>query len=112
MLNVLVALRIWANNFKNKKITIKCDNMSAVNVLRNGKTNDTLLAAIARNVQMQAAKYNVFFNVIHIQGKHNTAADLLSHWQQQLDVNKLKVFISSPIWVNVSSDILNIDWDI
>ena len=50
MLNVVVALKVWGYQFKNKKLTIKCDNLPAVNVSTNGKTGDKLLAAIARNI--------------------------------------------------------------
>ena len=112
MLNVLVSLRIWGKEFKNKKITIKCDNMSAVLVLTNGKTGDAILAAIARNIQMQAAMDNVTLKVIHVQGKQNTAADILSTWGLQPDVEKLNKIIPTPHWITVPSCYVNIDWNI
>ena len=33
MLNIVVALKIWANHWRNKKIHIYCDNIAVVQVL-------------------------------------------------------------------------------
>ena len=112
MLNVLVSLKIWGKVFKNKKITVKCDNMSAVLVLTNGKTGDKVLAAIARNIQMQAAMDNITLKVMHVQGKQNTAADILSRWGLQPDVKKLEEVIHNPQWIVVPPSYTNINWSI
>ena len=45
MLNILVAVRVWGKNLKNKRILIKCDNQPVVSVLNSGKTQDLSLAA-------------------------------------------------------------------
>ena len=86
--------------------------MSAVLVLTNGKTGDAALAAIARNIQMQAAMDNITLKVVHVQGKENTAADILSRWGLQPDVQKLNKIIPNPHWINVSSSYVNINWNI
>ena len=112
MLNVLVALRVWGHQFKNRKLTIKCDNLPAVNVLTNGKTGDKLLAAIARNIQMQAAKDNIPMNIIHIEGKKNSVADLFSRWQQYPNMSGLHKFINKPVWVMFPKNYLEINFNI
>ena len=38
MLNILVALRVWAKQWASKKILLKCDNQAVVLVLNSGKT--------------------------------------------------------------------------
>ena len=55
MFNILVALKTWAPLWKNKNIKIFCDNIAVVSVLNNGKTKDKFLAAISRNIFMEAA---------------------------------------------------------
>ena len=86
--------------------------MSAVLVLTNGKTGDKVLAAIARNIQMQGAMDNVTLKVIHVQGKQNTVADILSRWGLQPDVQKLTKIIPNPQWITVPSSYTNINWNI
>ena len=49
-----------------KTVIIKCDNQAVVSVLNSGKTQDVTLAAIARNIMMEAAKYDIDLQVIHI----------------------------------------------
>ena len=55
MLNILVALRVWAKQWASKKILLKCDNQAVVSVLNSGKTQDLTLAAMARNINMLLA---------------------------------------------------------
>ena len=55
MLNILAALRVWHEAWRNSKVTIACDNLAVVQVLNSGKTSDLTLAATARNIQLQIA---------------------------------------------------------
>ena len=80
MLNVVVALKVWASVWSNKIIDIKCDNLAVVEVLTSGKTKDTFLATCARNVWLICAIFNIQIRVWHIPGKSNHIADLLSRW--------------------------------
>ena len=80
MLNILVALRVWGSQWRNKRISIACDNQAVVHVWNSGKTGYFTLAAIARNVQLQLTTHNIEISVIHIPGKINRVADLLSRW--------------------------------
>ena len=49
-----------------------------MHILNSGKTRDLTLAAIARNIQLLLAIYNIDIIVKHIPGKNNMVADLLS----------------------------------
>ena len=49
-------------------------------VLNSGKTRDLNLAAIAHNIFMEAAHFDVFLKTVHIMGIHNDIADSLSRW--------------------------------
>ena len=50
-------------------------------VLNSGKTRDLTLAAIAQNIFMEAAGFDIFLKTIHIMGVTNEIADSLSRWQ-------------------------------
>ena len=53
MINILVALKVWAYQWKDKKIRIKCDNMPVVEVLTSGKTKDGVLGCCWISWQQQ-----------------------------------------------------------
>ena len=63
MLNILVAIRVWAEMWKNFAILIHCDNKAVVEVLNKGKTKDKHLAAISRNIFMTAARFDIEFDI-------------------------------------------------
>ena len=50
ILNIVVALRIWAKHWQNKRIEIRCDNMAVVEIIRSGRARDPILAKCARNI--------------------------------------------------------------
>ena len=94
-----------------KILLIHCDNQAVVSILNSGATRDLTLAAIARNIFMELAKCDINLSVIHILGKDNHIADLLSRWYITDNANKqLGEMVPQPRWINVPSNMLNIDW--
>ena len=87
---------------------IACDNQAVVQVLNSGRTRDLTRAAIARNIQFQAALMNISLKVMHIPGKVNTIADLLSRWKTDL----LNQLLPHHMWVPISHDHIQINWSI
>ena len=77
MLNILVALRVCNQCWAKSRVRIACDNEAVVHVLNSGRTRDLTLAAIARNIQLQVATWDLNLQVIHIAGNENHVADLL-----------------------------------
>ena len=108
MLNILVALIVWAKTWQNKFIKIHCNNTAVVSVLTSGQTKDLDLAAISRNISMPCAEFDIHLQVFHIEGKINTIVDTLSRWSdtdvQRKCVNshianpKFPLKISKLIW--------------
>ena len=80
MINIVVAAKIWASHWSNKKIRIYSDNMAVIQVLTTGRARDQTLATCARNIWLIAALNNIQFQFSHIPGKNNNLADLLSRW--------------------------------
>ena len=111
MLNILVALRVWNSTWAKSKVHIACDNEAVVHVLNSGKTRDLTLAAIARNIQLQVATWDINLQVNHIAGKDNHIADLLSRWSlmgdPQVNLNRL---LPQHQWVEICETHLHLDW--
>ena len=111
MLNILVALRVWNNTWKKSRVCIACDNEAVVYVLRSGRTRDLTLVAIARNIQLQVATWDINLQVNHTAGRDNHVADLLSHWTLTEDPQvKLNNLLPQHQWVGIQQKHLHIDW--
>ena len=50
MINILIAPRVWAQQWAHKKVTFKCDNLTIVQVIQTGKTRDEFLAICLRDI--------------------------------------------------------------
>ena len=89
------------------------DNLTVVTVLRSGKTKNSTLAAISRNIFMTTSKYDIYLKISHIPGKSNKVADLLSRWEKTTsNLVKLKNLLPSYTWVKVDSSKIFLDYDI
>ena len=113
MLNILVAMRVWAHIWHEKRVVIHCDNQAVVAVINSGKTRDPVLAAITRNIAMLTATHDINLKLVHILGKHNIIADALSriglHSNYQVQLHHL---IPHHTWLEVPIELLEIDWSI
>ena len=109
----LDAIRVWQDQWRDKKVGIACDNWAVVQVLNIGRTRDLTLAAIARNIQYQAAVSNIHLQVTHIPGKKNIIADLLSRWKNTVNPHSLlKFHLPNFAWVKITQENIDIDWSI
>ena len=100
MLNIVVAAKIWASHWANKRIRIFSDNMAVVQVLTTGKASDQVLATCAQNIWLIAALNNIQFQFSHIPGKNNVLADLLSRWNYITNpMSRLQSLITNYVWI-------------
>ena len=110
MFNILVAVKIWGPKWASTSVHIACDNEAVVKVLNSGHTKCPDLATIARNIFMQVATFDIQLTIVHIPGKYNEVADLLSRWQGTIDnENKLKQHLQNFEWLQVSESHLMVD---
>ena len=113
MVNILVAIRLFASLWHRKSILIRCDNAAAVSVLNTGKARDPFLAAVARNIWLELAKQDIQAVYRHIPGKVNQVADLLSRWQgTQAQCVKLYSLVENPLWLPTNIKLLELNNDI
>ena len=113
MLNIMVAIRVWAQQWAGKTIIIVCDNEAVVSVLNSGRTRDMILAAISRNIAMESDMADINLHVIHILGKQNVIADSLSRYHTA-DHHRKRVYDILPNASFLFPDpaVLNINWSI
>ena len=76
-------------------------------VLTNGRSRDAVLAKYARNIFMWLSTCNIDMKVIHIAGKKNSIADLLSRWFTVANnVQKLQQLVHPVTWIHTSQELL------
>ena len=81
MINIFLAVKLFAKTWSHKRVLIKCDNDAVVRVLRSGRARDPFLGACARNIWLQAAQHDIDLSYIHVLGKANVVADRWSDGQ-------------------------------
>ena len=113
ILNIVVALKVWAQYWANKRIKVHCNNMAVVEVLRNGRARDNTLALLARNISLICAMFNIHITVLHIPGRSNVLVDLLSRWQFSSENHEaLLQLLSNTIWVPTHLDLTLLNYSV
>ena len=87
MLNLVIALKLWAQDWAHSAVKFYCDNLAVVQVVRTGKIRDNMLALCLRNIWLITASYDIDLHIDHIQGQTNKIADLLSRIYAPKTVN-------------------------
>ena len=96
ILNIVVACKVWANHWSNKRIKIWCDNQAVVKVLTTGRCKDKTLAVCARNI-----------------GQRNVMADLLSRWTNSTSDNgRLQALVPNFLWIPTYIDLIILNYRI
>ena len=110
MINIFLAVKLFSKAWKHRRVLIKCDNMAVVSVLKSGRARDPYHGACARNVWYVSALCDIDLQYLHVLGKQNRAADLLSRWTNSAkDGVELSELVGDPVWIPVSTDLLDLD---
>jgi hypothetical protein len=78
MLNILLAVKLWAPSLGGHVVRIQCDNAAAVSILQTGRGRASFLLSCAREIWRYTAMYKFEIRVEHLPGTQNTLADALS----------------------------------
>ncbi|MCP3876743.1 MAG: hypothetical protein GY699_26840 [Desulfobacteraceae bacterium] len=76
-----ISFCLWIEHFKNTKIVFLVDNLSIVYVLRSKTSRDLVLMSMVRKMVVLAMLNNVQFSALHVPGRNNVIADLISRFQ-------------------------------
>lgn len=80
---ILVAVYIWGDRLRNKKVLFRCDNLSVVHVLNKQSSKSALLMVLVRALTLRCLNLNLMFRAEHIPGVENGIADSLSRFQME-----------------------------
>ena len=89
MINIIVALRVRGRLWQHGSISVRCDNLGVVQVVRIGKTKDSFLALCVWNIWLLTAAYDIELHIDHIPGCKNLITDTLSRIYSDRTVNSL-----------------------
>ena len=113
MVDILVAVKLFHQQWASKKVLIHCDNAAVVSVLKSGRTRDPYLGACTRNVWYVAATSDIDLQYTHIRGVHNKVADALSRWLGPVEQwQLLGLHVLHPVWLQVSHELLELDLEL
>ena len=60
MWNVEIAIRAWTSGWAKCSMFIMCDNKAVISVVNLGVTRDNALAAMAKDIWLRTAAYNIY----------------------------------------------------
>ena len=111
MLNILIALRLWAQEWAGSSVTFHCDNLAVVQVVNSGKTRATFLSACIRHIWFITAVHDIDLQLTHIQGRKNVIADALSriYSEKGIPTKTLETLQANYIWERVPLTSFNLD---
>ena len=78
MLNMLIALRTFGTMWAKESVVINIDNKAAMYALKYAKIKNAFMQSISRSIWLVAASKDINLDFVHIAGKDNTKADILS----------------------------------
>ena len=87
MLNIVIASRTWDSLWCRWTITMHCDNLRVVFVVKTGKTKDTFLALCVRNIWLLTAYHGIDLQISHVPGCHNSISEAVSRIYSNSTVN-------------------------
>ena len=113
IINILVALKLWAREWQQKHINLYVDNQAVVTICNTGYTRDTELATYLRNIWLITSIWDINLVVHHIPGYKNKIADCLSRWQgTEQCCQKLSSLVPQAEWCQLTHDVFEVNYDI
>ena len=99
MLNVLIALRTFGVMWAKESVVINIDNKAAMYALKHGKIKDAFMQSISRSIWLVAASKDISLHFVHIAGKENMKADILSRvFESGLNQDQMNLFEQHVWW--------------
>ena len=78
LLNIVVAVRTWAELWAHQRVAVQCDNMNACLAVRSGRTRDRFMQACVRELFHLSTVHDLELQVTHCPGVTLQRADALS----------------------------------
>lgn len=78
---LVVALFIWGDRFRNKRVRFFSDNLGVVTAVNSQTANSPPVIVLLRQFVLKCLVLNVHFSAVHLPGVTNCIADSLSRFQ-------------------------------
>ena len=78
LLNVVVAVKVWADGWATKRVKVVCDNMNACLAIQTGRSRDPFMQHCARELFLWCTKFDIELVAEHCPGVLMVRADALS----------------------------------
>ena len=78
LLNIVVAVKVWAASWAGHKVRVECDNMNSVLTLQNARAKDPFMVHCAREIHFWCARHDIEILISHAPGAMMQRADALS----------------------------------
>ena len=78
LLNVVVALKMWALEWSKKRVRVSCDNTNACLAIQSGRSRDDFMQKCVRELFLWCGRYDVELVAVHCPGVKLVRADALS----------------------------------
>ena len=78
LLNVVVALKAWCEQWKGQRVHIACDNSNACLAVQTGRSRDPFMQHCAREIFLYTTSYDIQVQLVHQPGVQMVRADALS----------------------------------
>ena len=88
LMALVVAVSMWADQLRGKRVTVLCDNTATVWVINTGKTRDRVMQGLLRELCYITATYEFELFAQHIPGEVNRLPDMLSRWTISEDLKE------------------------
>ena len=79
----MLALAVWGNRLKNKKIKFNIDNLALVEILNSQTSKSKRVMNLMRTFVLYTLQNHIIFRAQHIFGKFNCISDSISRQQCQ-----------------------------
>ena len=78
LLNVVVALKVWALEWSKKRVRVSCDNTNACRAIQSGRSRNDFMQKCVRELFLWCARYDVELVAVHCPGVKLVRVDALS----------------------------------
>ncbi len=78
---ILVAVHVWGERLRNKRVLFRCDNQAVVHILNTQTSKDCTIMILVRELTLRCLHLNLSVKAEHIPGASNGITDSLSRLQ-------------------------------
>ena len=78
LLNVVVAVKVWQEQWAGSRVKVSCDNMNACLAIQSGRSRDPFVQSCVRELFFVTARRDIELWAVHCPGKDMGRADALS----------------------------------